>query len=299
MLLLPKFDYEEPRSMHEALRIFSELRRRAKVIAGGTDILVNMKKGVISPERLVSLRRIDMLRGVDAKKTAIEIGSHVTVSELASSGMITRSLPALAAAASSLGSPLVRNRATSGGNIVTARPAADLPPALMVLGAKVELKGKGKKRMVPLDEFFRGPGSTVMDDDEVLTKIVIPGAPPFTGSDYMKLGHRATLEIAIVAVASRITLDKPDGSIKDARVVLSAVAPKAIHSVCAERMLVGKRPSEELFAEAAKAAMDDASPIDDIRGGAAYRREMISVLTQRTLSQALKSARAGKAGGAQ
>ena len=299
MLLLPKFDYEEPGSMPEALRIFAELKRRAKVIAGGTDILVNMKKGVISPECLVSLRRIDILRVVDAKKSAVEIGSHVTVSELASSGTITRLLPALAAAAASLGSPLIRNRATIGGNIVTARPAADLPPALMVLGAKVELKGKGKKRMVLLDEFFRGPGSTVMDDDEILTKIVIPGAPPFSGADYMKLGHRAALEIAIVAVASRITLDKPDGSIKDARVVLSAVAPKAIHAVCAERMLIGERPSNDLFAEAAKLAMNDSSPIDDMRGGAAYRREMVGVLTQRTLAGALSAARGREAGGAQ
>ncbi|MEN6615213.1 MAG: xanthine dehydrogenase family protein subunit M [Syntrophorhabdus sp.] len=297
MLLLPKFNYEEPTGMPEALRIFSELKNRAKVIAGGTDLLVNMKKGVASPEYLVSLRRIDVLRGIGTENTSIEIGSHVTVSELASSGMITRSLPALAAAATSLGSPLIRNRATIGGNIVTARPAADLPPVLIVLDAKVELKGKGKERMVALDDFFRGPGSTVMDDDEILTKIIIPEVPPFTGTDYMKLGHRATLEIAIVAVASRITLDKPDGSIKDARIVLSAVAPKAIHASSAERILIGERPSDDLIAEAAKLAMDDSSPIDDMRGGAAYRREMVGVLTKRTLSGALSAARGRQAGG--
>lgn len=290
MLLLPKFDYEEPKSLQEALRVLSELKRKAKIIAGGTDLLVSMKKRTVVPGCLVSLRRIDALRLIERKRVSTEIGSHVTVSELASSEVITGALPVLARAASSLGSPLVRNRATAGGNIVTARPAADLPPALMVLGAKVVLKSKGKKRTVSLDGFFTGPGSTVMDHDEILTKIVIPAPPAFTGGDYIKLGHRAALEIAIVAVASRITLDGPNGVIKDARIVLSSVAPKAVHAVSAERMLVGERPSERLFAEAAMRAVDDSSPIDDIRGGAGYRRDMVEALTRRTLLKALNDA---------
>lgn len=290
MLLLPKFDYEEPKSLQEALRVLSELKRKAKIIAGGTDLLVNMKKRTVVPGCLVSLQRIDALRLIERKKVSMEIGSHVTVSELASSEVITGALPVIARAASSLGSPLVRNRATAGGNIVTARPAADLPPALMVLGAKVVLKSKGKKRTVSLDGFFTGPGSTVMDHDEILTKIVIPAPPAFTGGDYIKLGHRAALEIAIVAVASRITLDGPNGVIKDARIVLSSVAPKAVHAVSAERMLVGERPSEKLFAEAAKRAVGDSSPIDDIRGSAGYRRDMVEALTRRTLLKALNDA---------
>lgn len=292
MLLLPKFDYDEPKSLQEAFRILAELKQDAKVIAGGTDLMVNMKKGIVAPRRLVSLRRIGALREIEMKKNSIVIGSHVTVRELASLPDIAERLTVLARAASSLGSPLIRNRATIGGNIVTARPAADLPPALMVLGAKVELKGKGKKRTVPLDAFFTGPGSTVIEADEVLTRIFISTAPPCTGADYVKLGHRAALEIAIAAVASRITLDKRDGSIKDARIVLGAVAPKAVHASSAERVLMGERPSDEIFAEAAKKAMDDASPIDDIRGGAAYRREMVRVLTKRTLHGALTAARA-------
>ncbi len=298
MLLLPKFDYEEPKNLKEALQIFSELKGKAKVIAGGTDLIVNMKKGIVSPRLLVSLRRIDLLRAVDTKAAGIEIGSHATVSELAASGTFAGAMAVIGRAAASLGSPLIRNRATAGGNIVTARPAADLPPALMVLGAKVELKSAGKKRTIALDGFFKGPGSTVMNDDEVLTKILVPGLPPFTGTDYMKLGHRAALEIAIVAVAARITLDNPGGVIKDARVVLSAVAPKAVHAVAAEKFLLGEKPAEKLFAEAAKRAMDDAIPIDDIRGGAAYRRDMVEILTKRALRMAAAGARGKKAGGA-
>ena len=294
MLLLPKFDYEEPKSLREALRIFSELQGKAKVIAGGTDLLVNMKKRTVVPGCLVSLRRVGSLHQVESKKTSVEIGSHVTVAELAMSDVVTGMFPVLARSASSLGSPLIRNRATIGGNIVTARPAADLPPALMVLGAKVELKGRGKKRTLSLERFFTGPGSTVIGEDEVLTKIIIPEAPPFSGGDYIKLGHRAAMEIAIVAVASRITLDKPGGVIKDASIVLSAVAPTAVHAAGAEEMLVGARPSDELFAEAARRAMNDSSPIDDIRGGAGYRRDMVGTLTKRTLLGALNAA-AGRA----
>ncbi len=294
MLLLPKFDYEEPKSLQEALRIFSELKAGAKVIAGGTDLLVNMKKGTVVPGRLVSLRRIEELHGVDRKKTAVEIGSYVSVSELARSDVIATTFPVLAGSASSLGSPLIRNRATIGGNIVTARPAADLPPALMVLGAKVELRARGKKRTVPLDGFFTGPGSSIINDDEVLTRIIIGVVPPYTGGDYIKLGHRAALEIAIVAVASRITLDGPDGVIKDARIVLSAVAPKAIHAVSAEKVLMGQRPSDKLFTQAAGMAAHDCSPIDDMRGGAGYRRAMVETLTKRTLLKACSDA-AGKA----
>lgn len=294
MLLLPKFDYEEPKSLREALLLFSELKGKARIIAGGTDLLVNMKKRSVTPECLVSLRKVDGLRRIDRKRSAVEIGSYVTVSELASSVVITELFPVLARSAASLGSPLIRNRATAGGNIVTARPAADLPPALMALGAKVELKGKGRKRTVDLDSFFTGPGTSVIGSDEVLTKISIGSLPPYTGGDYIKLGHRAALEIAIVAVASRITLDKPDGLILDARVVLSAVAPKAIHALSAEEVLTGQRPSEELFAKAASLAAADSLPVTDIRGGAEYRRAMVETLTMRTLLRAFHDA-AGRA----
>lgn len=291
MLLLPKFDYEEPKSLPEALRVLAELRGAARVVAGGTDLLVNMKRKTIAPGCLVSLKKIDALRQIDAKRTAVEIGSHVTVSELAVSDLIVKMFPVLAASASSLGSPLIRNRATIGGNIVTARPAADLPPALMVLGAEVELKGRGRKRKVALDDFFTGPGTSVISDEEVLTKVIIGKAPPHTGSAYLKLGHRNALEIAIVAVASRITLDRPDGVITDARIVLSSVAPKAVHARSAEACLLGQKASAELFALAAAAAIDDCSPIDDMRGGAAYRSAMVETFTKRTLLRAYDGAK--------
>jgi len=298
MLLLPKFDYEEPRSLPEALAMLSELEGNGKVIAGGTDLLVNMKKGTVAPAFLVSLKKVEGLREIAGQRGGFAIGSHVTVSEIADSDHVGSAFPVLARAASCLGSPLIRNRATIGGNIVTARPAADLPPALIALGAELELKGKDKDRTIALDGFFTGPGSSVMASSEVLTRIIIPSAPPFTGADYIKLGHRAALEIAIVAVASRLTLDKPDGVIVDARVILSSVAPTAIHAVSAEKALTGQRPSEDLFAKAASIAVNDCSPITDMRGGAGYRRDMVNTLVKRTLLRAFNDARDMKGGNA-
>lgn len=286
--MLPKFDYHEPENMRSALELMSSLKSNAKIIAGGTDILVNMKKGVISPKYLVSLVKMKELFVLEQRKKGIAIGSHVIVSELAESGLLWKNYSLIAKAASVLGSPLIRNRATIGGNIVTARPAADLPPALMAVGAKVELKGKKGRREVSLDEFFLGPGKTVIRADEILTKIIINELPPFTGGDYMKLGHRKALEIAIVAVAARITLDKPQGIIKNVRIILSAVAPQAIHAVTAEKILLNEKPTEKLIERAATLAMQDCRPITDIRGGAEYRKEIVKVLTKRTLANAVK-----------
>jgi len=289
MLLLPKFDYHEPENMRSALELMSSLKSNAKIIAGGTDILVNMKKGVISPKYLVSLGKMKELFVLEQRKKGIAIGSHVIISELAESGLLWKNFSVIAKAASVLGSPLIRNRATIGGNIVTARPAADLPPALMAVGAKVELKGKKGRREVSLDEFFLGPGKTVIRADEILTKIIINELPPFTGGDYMKLGHRKALEIAIVSVAARVTLDKPQGIIKNVRIILSAVAPQAIHAVSAEKVLINEKPTEKLIERAATLAMQDCSPITDIRGGAEYRKEIVKVLTKRTLLNAVKA----------
>jgi len=288
MLLLPKFDYHEPENMRSALEMMSSLKSNAKIIAGGTDILVNMKKGLVSPKYLVSLAKMKELFVLEQRKKGIAIGSHVIVSELAESDLLWKKFSVIAKAASVLGSPLIRNRATIGGNIVTARPAADLPPALMAVGAKVELKSKKGRREVGLDEFFLGPGKTVIRPDEILTKIIINDLPPFTGGDYMKLGHRKALEIAIVAVASRVTLDKPQGIIKSARIILSAVAPQAIHAVSAERVLMNEKPTEKLIERAATLAMQDCRPITDTRGGAEYRKEIVKVLVKRTLANAVK-----------
>lgn len=290
MFILPKFVFHEPRDISEACTMIAELNGSSKIIAGGTDILVNMKKGLLSPKYLVSVAKIAGMSEIEPGGGTISIGAHLIVAKLAEFDIIRTKFPSLAKAASVLGSPLIRNRATIGGNIVTARPAADLPPPLLAMGAKVKLESAKGAREVALDDFFTGPGATVMKPDEILSRVIIDEMPPFTGNDYIKLGHRKALEIAIVAVASRVTLDGPDGTIKEARVILSSVAPKAIHAVSAEKALIGEKPTEALVKKAAQLAGTDCSPITDIRGGAGYRCAMVEALTKRTLLAAIKEA---------
>ncbi len=294
MYLLPRFNYYSPKDTAEACRLLAEMKGDAKVLAGGTDLLVNMKKGTVKSPNVVNVLGLKELEGIEKKNGTISIGSAVTAAELAESQVIRDNLSALAKGARWLGSPLIRNRATVGGNVVTARPAADTPPPLLIYGAKAVLQSARGEREVPLDDFFVGPGQTVITPDEVLTRILLEKPPAFTGADYIKLGHRNSLEIAIVAVASRFTLDKKDGVISDVRIVLSAVAPKAIRAPLAEKMLMGQKPSEELFAKAASVALTECTPIDDIRGGADYRCSMVEVLTKRTLMAAWNEARGGR-----
>jgi CO/xanthine dehydrogenase FAD-binding subunit len=286
MHLLPKFDFYEPDSVAEACKVLADAKTEGRIIAGGTDIMVNMKKGLLSPKCLVSLAKISGLSSVEPITGGIVIGPNLIVAKLIEFDLMRKKFNLLSKAASVLGSPLIRNRATIGGNIVTARPAADLPPPLMAMGARVVLTKKGKERELPLDDFFVGPGQTKIKPGEILTKIIVDDPPPFTGWDYIKLMHRNALEIAIVAVAVRITLDSPDGNIKDARVILSAVAAKAIHAVSAEKILIGEKPTEKLFKQAAALASTDCTPITDIRGGAEYRCAMVETLTNRALSGA-------------
>lgn len=289
-MILPKFAYHDPLSLDEVCQILAEHKDKAQALAGGTDLLVNMRKGVISPEIVVSLGRVEALRVQSLSGSRIQIGACVTAAELAQSKELENTLNALSAGARRLGSPPIRNLATVAGNLVTARPAADLPPPLMAYGAEVVLKKSTGERTIPLDDFFRGPGETVKEPDEVLAQILIERPPPHSGAGYMKLGRRKTLVISIVNVAAFLSLDGPNGAIQTARVVMGAVAPVPVRATSAEKILLGEKPSEKLFAEAGEAAARDSKPIDDFRGSASYRRAMVEVLTRRALGAALSHA---------
>ncbi len=285
-MLLPRFDYHEPKSLEEACRLLGELGEKARPLAGGTDLIVNLKKKVMEADHLIGLTRLEELRRIEDAGGGLELGGCITAAELADSPLVRERFPALAEGASRLGSPLIRNLATAAGNLVSARPAADLPPPLMAYGAAVALSGPAGSRSVPLEEFFEGPGSTVMGQEEILSSIRITPDSERHGGAYLKLGIRETLEISIVNVASYIGMN--GDTINSARIVLGAVAPTPIRARSAEDVLRGERPSEALFEEAARAAAQDARPIDDFRASAAYRRDMVAVLTRRTLESALQ-----------
>ncbi len=285
-MLLPKFEFHEPTKLAEACEIMGDLKYEGRPLAGGTDLLVNMKKKLVAPGHLVSLARIEELKGLEASNGVLKIGACVTAAELTESELIRGSFGALAAGAASLGSPLIRNMATIGGNLVTARPAADLPPALMAYGAEVVLRKSSGDRSVPVEDFFKGPGETLLEPDEILTQVLLRKPQPASGAAYIKLGLRKTLEIPLVSVAVYIGLDSQDGSIQTARVVLGAVAPTPIRAPSAEKVLLGEKPSDALFEGAGNEAANNSRPIDDFRGSAEYRRDMVKVLTRRALSKA-------------
>ena len=221
----------------------------------------------------------------------IKIGASMTAAELADSGELRSHCAALSQGAALLGSPLIRNRATIGGNVVNARPAADLPPGLMVCGAEAHLKSAAGERSLPVSELFTGPGQTVLKDDEILTHLSMPKSDGGSGSAFMKLGVRKTLEISLVSAAAFIQLDS-DGTIKAARVALASVAPTPVLEDDAAQALLGEKPGEELFAKAGEIAGSVCRPIDDFRGSAEYRCDMVKVLTKRALMAAWQQARA-------
>jgi CO/xanthine dehydrogenase FAD-binding subunit len=290
-MLLPKFNYHEPSTVDEATRLMGEIGQTAALLAGGTDLLVNMKMGKALPKDVVSLSRIEELRSVTRDQGSLTLGACVTAGELKEQEEIKAEFNGLCESAGSLGSPLIRNLATVGGNIVTARPAADLPPSLMAYGASVLLKNEKGERIIPLEEFFKGPGQTIIEPEEILCAVILKEPPPYSGGGYVKLGVRKALEISLVNVAAFVALDGPSGPIQEAKIVLGSVAPIPIRSPSAEAVLMGERPDDALFEKAGNAASKDAKPIDDFRGSAEYRREMVKVLTKRALRMAYEEAK--------
>jgi carbon-monoxide dehydrogenase medium subunit len=290
-MLLPKFDYHRPASVGEACEMLAAYGVKAKLVAGGTDLMVNMKKKIVAPAHLVCLSRVESMHAIAESGGEIVIGARTTVAELADDARVSEKLGALRDGARALGSPLVRNRATIGGNIGSARPAADLPPSLIAYGANVVLQRSGGTRQIPLESVFKGPGFTDIGPDEILTEIKVPVSRDGEGAGYINLGVRKAQDCNIVNVASFIALNKKDGSIENARIVMGSVGPTPLRAASAEKVLLGEKPDPALFLRAADAARQDCSPIDDFRGAASYRRDMVGVLTKRTLEIALERAK--------
>ena len=294
-MLLPRFEYHEPTTLEDALKLLHELGGNARVLAGGTDLLVKMKRKVDKPSHVISVARVPgMDQIIPRNGHAVTIGAGVTAAELARNELLMDRFTPLAIAAGKLGAPPIRNRASIGGNLANARPAADFPPPCMVLNATLKLKSAKGERDVPVNDFFRGPGETIIEPNELLVSLHIETPPPWSGGSYIKLGARKALEISMVNVAAMLTLQSPDGPILDARIALGAVAPTPVRAFAAEDLLVGAMPSEELFKKAGEVGVGMCSPITDHRGTMEYRCMMIEVLTKRCLNEALARAKTWK-----
>lgn len=285
-MLLPRFEYHQPSDLGEACQVLADLGDSAAVLAGGTDLLVNLKNHKESPGHLVALSKVDQLKEI-SRNGSISIGSGVSAATLASGPKAVASLGGLIQGAASLGSPQIRNRATLGGNICSARSAADLIPPLLVLDAKLVLASHQGQREINLNEFLLSNANTTLAAGELLTAIKLAVPAEGSGSAFLKLGQRRAMEIARVNAATSLTLADDGKTIQSARVALGAVGPRALLSPKAEQMLKGQTASEELFAQAGQAAVEDASP----RTCHEFKCEVVSVLTRRCLMQSWLQAR--------
>jgi CO/xanthine dehydrogenase FAD-binding subunit len=273
------YDYKKPASMKEVFTLLKEYGPKATLIAGGTDVMINIRNRELFPEVLISLRGLHDLRYI-RKDDGYHIGALTTHRMLEQSDMVKGELSALHDAASQLGSVQVRNVATVGGNICNAAPSADTAGPLLALDATVVLEGPGGKRTVPIAEFFTGPSTTVRKGDEVLVEFHIPKEPGRFGSAYWKHARRRAMDLPLLGIAVGLTLSDSE-EISNARIGLTVAAPVPIRALKAEEFLKGKRLEDEVLAEAGKIASSEASPRDSLRSKAWYRREMIAVFVPR------------------
>ena len=288
-----RFEYLEARTLRQAIGMLQRHGPQARIVAGSTDFLVRWRAGFWHPDYVVNIQHIPRLDRVTySRRNGLRLGALATIQTLEQHPAIRRHYPALAAAAASFAGVQVRNLATVGGNICNASPSGDTLPALMVYDATCRIAGPDGQRDLPLDQLFTGPGQTVLTHDEVLTEITLPAPAPNTGALYIKHSPRGAMDIATVGVASAVTVDR-SGACTDARVVLGAVAPTPLRARSAEDLLRGERLDSELLQAAADQAMAQATPIDDVRGTAGYRRQMVGVLTLRTLERAVAGATGG------
>jgi carbon-monoxide dehydrogenase medium subunit len=283
---MKRFDYLAPRSLKEALDLMAR-HPEALPLAGGTDLLVQIKDGRRLAQSLLSLRRVSEVRKLIYNGKLV-IGAAISLDKIATESQILRDYTALAMGASLIGSIQIRNMATVGGNLCNAAPSADTAPPLLVLGAQVVIASRNGERCIPLEEFFLGPGKTALKPGELLKEIVVPNQPERSGSFYLRQSPRARMDIAITGVAATVTLDEAN-SIVNARLALGAVAPTPMRATKAEAVLVGHSPTDVLLHEAAILASQEAQPIDDLRASAEYRTHLVSVLVERAIRGALSN----------
>jgi len=284
-VILPRFQFLEPETFEEVHQLVEKNKGDAVLMAGGTDLLVNLKRKVIKAKVVISLEKIKSLKQVHYSESAgLTLGSMVTVSELAETPIIKQKFPLLAIAANKIGSPQIRNRATIGGNICTARPAGDTIGPLTAYGAEVQLVLGKETRWEPISKFITGPGKTTRKEGEVLAAIRIKPFPANTGVSYIKYGVRKAMEIAMVSVTTAITFN--GDKCEKATIVLGAVAPTFIRSNEAEEALVSHKVTLSTAEKAAELAAGGCRPITDVRASAEYRRDLVRVLTKRGIMEA-------------
>ena len=280
------FDYIAPSSLEEALQALSEAAGVVKPLAGGTDLIAQMRERRAAPSLVLDVKGIPEANRLEYDPSeGMRIGAAVSCADIARYAPTGAHYPAVAQACLLIGSVQIQNRGTIGGNVCNASPSADTIPPLLAYDAVAVAAGPEGTRRIPLAEFFQGPGRTALAPQEILVEVALPPAPRHSGSRYLRFIPREEMDIAVAGVGSLLAVDPDTGVCSRARIALASVAPTPIRAREAEERLEGSRITDDAIREAGELAAAACNPISDVRGSGAYRRELVKVLTRRTLSQ--------------
>jgi len=281
------FDYIRPGNMEDAIAAL-QANEVPYLLAGGTDLLIGMKTNAVKPKCLIDLKGIPGIDSIEYNN-GFKLGTLTTVQDVEVSPLIRQKIPALSAAAGTLGSIQIRNRATIGGNLCHGSPAADMAAILLAMNCEVKIATGNGAKTIGLDQFFTGPNTTVLNRNEVLSQIIIPKEIEQFKGIYLKHGPRKAMDIGIVNIAILLDADVGGGICNQIMIALGAVAPRPIRAKKAEALLNANRLTPELIQQAAAAASDEATPITDFRASAAYRKELVKNLIIKGIQQILES----------
>jgi carbon-monoxide dehydrogenase medium subunit len=287
------FAYQAPTTVEDAVALLAGQEKHARILAGGTDLLVQLRRGLFDLDLLVDVKRIPELTQITFDPAqGLTIGAAVSCAVCCENSEVRDHYPGLVDAASIIGGAAIQGRATLGGNLCNAAPSADIIPPLIVLDAQAVVAAPGDTRTVPVAAFCTAPGQTVLAQGEMLMAIRVPPPMPHAGAAYVRFTPRREMDIAVAGAGVWIALSEDHATITDARVALSAVAPTPLLVEAAGQALIGQAPTEDAFAEAAQMAQDAAHPITDVRGTRSQRRHLVGVLVKRALRTAITRARA-------
>ncbi len=284
------FEYREPETLEEALALLAELGEDAKVVAGGTALVIMLNQRLLMPSHLISLRKLQNLQAIESSDGDLQLGALATHRSVETSPLVQQHLPALAETYSQVATLRIRNMATVGGSLAHADPNQDSPVTLMALNARVALTSAEGSREVPLDEFFTDYYETVLRPDELVTRVLVPRSEPATGCAYVKFLPRTAEDYGTVGVAATVSVEPDSGVCHDCRLVLGGVGSTPLRAREAEDLLKGQPSTPELLQEVGAAAQRLTDPVSDVRGSAEYKRAMTGVFAGRAIDQAWQRA---------
>lgn len=289
------FEYEAPLSVDEAVRVLAEHGSGAKVLAGGTDLLVHLREGIREADFVVDVKKIPELMEVSFdSRNRLRLGAAVPCHRIHSDARIVEAYPSLTDAARIIGGWQIQSRASVGGNLCNSSPSADAVPPLIVEGATCTIAGPTGRRSMPVARFCTGPGENDLGPGELLVSFELPPQEDRSGSNYLRFIPRNEMDIAVAGAAAWVRLDASEKTIEEARIALAAVAPTPVVATEAEGWLAGKPAAEESLRHAGELAKKAAKPISDLRAPAEYRLHLVGVLTRRALAGAISRARGGE-----